>query len=195
MRYALIGAVAAFTVGCSAFGGIAALPGLQSVTVFERTGGSQPTGITFLAGDARLATRVGTLTAATRDFAGATSEFYDVFYSDSDGTPNPQGDWITVDCVFESGNGGCNIAEIRLNFLNGVTEFASVVANVRSGGVGAFPATGVLAADGDLLTHTTLGTGGNTNRLGVTVSFASVPTPTTAAVLGLAGLCAARRKR
>jgi MYXO-CTERM domain-containing protein len=188
--------LAAVAIGSSAFAGIADLPNLQSISVFERTGGSAPVPATFPAASPQLNTRLANLSGSSLDFQGAGSEWYDVFYSDADGTPNASGDWLTIECVFVStAGGGCNIAEVRLNFAGGTTEFANVVTNVRSGGSGAFPSTAVLAVDGDLQTHTTLGTGTNTNRLGITVSFASVPTPGAAGLAGLAGLALLRRRR
>lgn len=186
----------AFAAASSASAGIVDIPGLQSITVWERTGGSGPTPNTFGRVASQLFTRAGVLNGGSADFIGTSTEFYDVYYSDADGTPNPAGNWLTIDCVYEHPlGGGCNIADVQLNFFTGPSEFASVVTNIRSGGIGAFPSSAPFAVDGDLLTHTTLGTGGNASRLGITVSFASVPAPGVGGLIGLAALAGLRRRR
>ena len=47
---------------------------------------------------------------APRTFA--LREYYDVFWSDADGTPNPEGSYLTIECSFEVVSNGHNIAEV-----------------------------------------------------------------------------------
>lgn len=178
---------------------IQSLPGLVSVDVFERTSGGGPDQYTFGAASAEmLQQRAGTLSSSNRDFESVVDEFYDVFYSDADGTPNALGAYISIEARFDDpfnfGGGGHNIAGVRLNFASSDTEFANSVASFAAFGQGAFPGTAGNAADGDLSTHTFLGetTPDDPTRLRVTVGFASsvtvVPEPASVALFALAGL-------
>lgn len=69
----------------------------------------------------------GALSAGNTDFNG-------LYYSDADGTLNPLGDFISIQASFMSNSSsGLNIDSVRLNFLGGVTEFASVVPSFVNG--------------------------------------------------------------
>ena len=184
------------------------LPNLVSITVFERTFAGGPTPFNFGPADAAiLQRRAVPLSAANNDFVGFTGEFYDVFYSDADGTLNVLGEYLTVEARFDNaGGGGHNLAEVVLNFSGGGTENANQVASFAAFGAGSFPGTVGLAVDGDLDTHTFMGStaAGVPDRLRVTVGFASsvtqvsqVSEPGTFALLGLGlgGLVLARRRR
>jgi hypothetical protein len=151
--------------------------------------------------DPRLSARLATLDASSNDFASSVGEFYDFFVSDSDGTPNLQGEFLTIEAAFDTApsNGG-NINRIDLNFANRPPEFASSVASFVVLGPGS-AATVVNAVDGDLNTGTLLGnTAGSSQRLRLTVGFAStaVPEPGIHAMLVgplSAGLLAHSRRR
>lgn len=181
---------------------------LDSVTIFE---GSSPGGadlFTFGATSTEMTTRrAGLLDGTNRDFQTVAGEFYDVFYSNADGTVNPFGEFVSVEAIYTDpfnfgGGGGHNVSAVRLNFSVGGPEFADSVSSFLSFGLGSFPGTADNAVDGDIGNFTFLGQTSDETRLRVTVGFASsvsqsVPEPGTLAILGigLAGICIARRRR
>jgi hypothetical protein len=66
---------------------IRTLPGLTGVTFYELTSGV--TAFTYGNNATAMTTRLSSgLNGGTNDFIGAPGEFYDVFYSDANGTPN-----------------------------------------------------------------------------------------------------------
>ena len=155
------------------------IPSLTSITFYERTGGVAPTAFTFSVGSPELTTRLSDpLGPGNHDIPGAPTEFYDVFYSNADGTFNPNGEYLTIEGVFLQGlpqGGGLNLAEIALNFTGGLpSEFGSFVASFVALGDNAIPGDVGLAIDNNLLTHTTMGnTIGQAQRLRVTLGFRS----------------------
>jgi hypothetical protein len=206
MRSSLAGAALALALVCSpaapaAATPIASLAGLTSITVWEdsRAVPSDPLiQATFGVPDARLTTRLATLDATSNDFDSPPGEFYDVFFSGSDGTPDPLGAYLTIEVVFDVAisNGG-NVSRVDLGFTGGATEFADRVASFVVLGPGS-AASVASAIDGDLSTTTFLGnTNGTTQRLRLTLGFASsVPEPGAAMLLGVGGaLCAVRASR
>jgi len=73
---------------------------LVSITFFERTGGSAPPPFTFAKDSAQLTTRLSDpLGTSNNDISGASTEFYDVYYSDNDGTFNLDGGFVTISGV------------------------------------------------------------------------------------------------
>lgn len=162
---------------------IRGLPNLQGLRVYERTSGLQDI---FYSPNAPDLVRITDLTASA-DFFGTGDERYDIFYSDQDGTPNLDGSWVTIDALFPPDAGGHNITDVQLEFSNSGSEFADRWS--REIGFGSsYSAGSVLnAIDGDLDTHTTLGTSSdNNNRLSITIGFASsIPEPTSLALCTL----------
>jgi hypothetical protein len=172
------------------------IPGLLSLTFWERTGGTAPVANTFAAGSPQLESRLNDpLGPSNRDFTGFASadltEAYDVFYSNADGTPNRDGAYVTVEAVWERAlpaGGGLNIAEVQLDFANPATppEYAYDVTSFVGLGDNFIPVSVANAVDGDLQTATTMGnTIGQSRRLRLTVAFASSvpPPPPTLAIL------------
>ena len=157
--------------------GVRALPGLQSITFFERTNYLYEH--TFGKDSAQLTTRLGTLHSGSYDFRGADIEYYDVFCSDAAGNPDPEGDFLTIEARYDRnqgpGSGGLNLTDVRLNFEDGLHRFADLLQRaVLLGGTGA-PTSICAAVDGNLNTHTTLGnTVGTTGRLAITVGFRAI---------------------
>lgn len=207
-----IGLGAALLAGSTpaAAASILALPNLQSISVYERTGGSAPTEHMFSVADPRILEQT-VIGPASSDFVGAAEEFYDVFVSDADGLVNPLGSFFTVEGAFAyPSGGGFNIAEVKLNFSDGSSEFGSWVASYYAAGNGAAPSTYVNAADGDLLTHTSFGENvSQWYRQRVTIGFASAtgipntpdpihtPIPASGLLLGaaLSGIPLFRRRK
>ena len=158
--------------------GIASVVGLTSVNIMEITYYYQIA--SFAPNDARLTTRLSTLTAANRDFGFfAGDENYDVFYSDANGAFNANGSFLTIE-----GNCGVpyncfNISAIWLT-RNGPQEHAYQLTNAVYGRAGSFtPGSAANAADVNTGSYTQLGdTIGlpASARMSVTVGFASVPT-------------------
>jgi len=159
------------------------IPNLTSITFYETTGGTAA--FTFAVNSPQLTTRLSDpLGAGNNDISGAVTEFYDVFYSDADGTFNPNGQFLTIEGVFMLGlpdGGGLNLAEISLNFAGGAPpEFGSFVASSVALGDNAIPGDVGNAVDGNLQTFTTQGnTIGTTQRLRVTLGFQSAQAPST----------------
>ena len=183
---------------------------LESITFWERTGGSSPTAYTYGVTSSQLTTQLtGTLGTSNNDIVGVPGhEFYDVFFSDADGTFNTEGEYLTIEGVYDRElpeyGGGLNLAEIALNFTSEPVEYGNWVASFIALGNNALPETVGFAIDGDLQTHTTMGnTIGQSERLRITLGFESssgpapVPEPATIILLGtgLLGLVGASRRK
>lgn len=157
------------------------IPGLKSITYYERSGGTAPTEYTFTLDGPEMTTFIPTLTDASHDIKGVTSEFYDVYYSDADGKFELDGRYLTISGVFGNAlpaGGGLNLAEIVLNYEGGTKEFGNYVASFKALGDNAAPATVPNCIDGKLDTHTTMGnTVGTTERLRITLGFKSSSGP------------------
>lgn len=117
-------------------GPIRLIPGLQSLTFWERTGAA-PVANTFSVNSPQLELRLNSLDLANRDFTGAQLEFYDVFYSDAGGTANRDGAYVTIEAAWNfarPNGGGLNIAEVQLDF--GAPTSPAVFGNVVTSFVG-----------------------------------------------------------
>ena len=74
--------------------------------------------------------------------------------------------------------GGLNLAEIVLNYKDGVKEYGNYVASFVALGDNAAPTSVDACIDGDLSTNTTMGnTIGSTDRLRITLGFKSSSGP------------------
>lgn len=158
------------------------LPGLESITFWERTGGEAPTPYEFLVDGLELTVRLpDPMTDTSRDIPGAMGEFYDVYYSNEAGEFQLDGSYLTISGVFPQplpAGGGLNLAEIGLNFADASTEYGNYLASYVVLGDNASEATVLACIDGDLQTHTTMGnTVGATERLRLTLGFESTSGP------------------
>ncbi len=155
------------------------IPGLESITFWERSGGNAPTAYTFdVLGTELTVALPDPLSDQSHDIKGVTTEFYDVYYSDIDGIFDLNGSYLTIAGAFGQtlpAGGGLNLAEISLNYSNDKVEFGSYVASFVALGDNAAPDTAPLSIDGDLQTHTTMGNNANDPemRLRVTLGFKS----------------------
>lgn len=190
------------------------LPGIGGVVVFERSG-SQLSQLFWLPDSSVLTTRRSDrLSLQNTDFPSNANEFYDVFYSDADGTLNPNGAFLSVTAVFDGApDSGLNISGVQLNSVinfQSVTEYASVVSSFVALGVDPASVNVDNALGNDLGTTTFLGhTAGQpaSARLRLTLGFEStgetaamaIPEPPGlflfAVGLGLFGLAAWHRRR
>jgi hypothetical protein len=167
---------------------IRTLPNLQTITIYEQTGSTFAH--VYGPNDSVLLTRLGDpLSPTNNDFSTTSAEYYDVFYSDANGTFDMNGAYLTVQARFDAspslppGAGGLNINEIQLNYTGGVNEFGNTVTNFVMEGFGTISGSQALAADGNLATWSTMGStdpANPTDRLSITIGFAStVPEPST----------------
>ncbi len=160
------------------------LPGLESITFWERTGGDAPTAYEFTVDGLELSVRLDDpLTIDNSDIVGVpSSEFYDVYYSDEDGSFDLYGSYLTISGVFEAeapAGPGLNLAEIGLNFADSYTEYGNYVASYVFLGDNAYEEDTVdLCIDSDLQTHTGMGNAvGSEDRLRLTLGFESTSGP------------------
>ncbi len=154
------------------------LPGLASITFYERTGGTDPTAYTFVVAGPELSVRLSDpLGDANADITGASSEWYDVYYSNADGEFDIDGSYLTISGVFGQAlpsGGGLNLAEIGINFVDASTEYGNYVASYVVLGDNSYEPAVPACIDGDLQTHTTMGnTVGASERLRLTLGFNS----------------------
>lgn len=158
------------------------IPGLASITYYERSGGTEPTAYTFTVDGPEMTTKIATLDDANHDIKGVSTELYDVYYSNEAGEFELDGRYLTISGVFLHAlpaGGGLNLAEIVLNYTGGTKEFGNYVASSVALGDNAAPATVDNCIDGDLQTHTTMGNtvGAGDGRLRITLGFKSSSGP------------------
>lgn len=170
--------------GIGGFGGgpgmtpVRMIPGLASITFYERTGGTEPTAYEFAVDGPELTTHLpDPMGAGNFDISGASTEYYDVYYSDQQGVFDLDGSYLTISGVFLIGlpaGGGLNLAEIALNYVDTMPEYGNYVASYAALGDNKNEATVGNCIDGDLQTHTTMGnTIGSNERLRLTLGFES----------------------
>jgi hypothetical protein len=153
------------------------IPGLKSITFYETTG--MVTEYTFTVLGPELNNQLADpLSMANRDIQGTSVEFYDVYYSEEDGTFNPDGSYLTIAGSFGAklpAGGGLNLAEISLNYEDNSVEYGSFLASFLGLGDNYAPGSEPNAIDGKLETHTTMGNNVDepNKRLRVTLGFKS----------------------
>ncbi len=153
------------------------IPGLESITFYETTG--KVTEYTFAVAGPELVTQLADpLSLENRDIQGTSVEFYDVYYSEEDGSFNPDGSYLTIAGSFGAklpAGGGLNLAEISLNYADNSVEFGSFLASFLGLGDNYVPGSEPNAIDGNLDTHTTMGNNVDDpgKRLRVTLGFKS----------------------
>lgn len=169
--------------------------GISSITFWEATNGL--TSYTFNVDSHQLMNRLNDpLSDTYNDFRGARTEYYDVFYSNADGSFNIDGAFVTIEAVFSfdlPNGGGLNLSEVFFNFDGQPSQHANIVTDYIFLGNNSDESTVLNAIDGDIYTYTTMGnTLGQSQRLSITVSAVPIPSPfvlfaTTLGVMGLLG--------
>lgn len=164
--------------GAAAMTPVRMIPNLMSITFYERTGGVAPNPYEFTVNGPELTARApDPLDPGTADIMGASTEYYDVYYSNEDGTFNLDGSYLTISGSFLQtlpAGGGLNLAEIALNYQGKPTEYGNYVASYLALGDNKDEASVPNCIDGDLQTHTTMGnTVGQADRLRLTLGFKS----------------------
>jgi len=178
---------------------IRTLSGLTGVRFYELT--SLVNISTFTPNSTEMTTRIAAgLTGSNSDFIGAPGEFYDVFYSNSNGTFNIDGEFISIEAYFDGSGAGLNIGEVELLFGSGPSAFATSVASFVSA-AGYLPGNLNNIIDGNINTATGMGST-NESRMRVTVGFtpsqqSEVPEPSSfiLGALGVAGILGLRARR
>lgn len=134
------------------------LPGLKQIKAYEVTGGyfSHNFEIT----DYRLFKRLGTGISIANDFGGVPGEEnYDIYFSDSNGNLDSLGAYITIECKYlgTSGGGGGNIAQLELEFNNGLFITPNKLSSFYNSGNNYIPGSELKTIDCDPTTFSTLG--------------------------------------
>jgi hypothetical protein len=205
---ALASAAVLLTTATTAHAAVSAFPGLAGVRIWEFSGG--PNAHTYLPLAPQLLNQLPTLNPIVNDFVGVPVEPYDVFYSNANGTPNPLGDYLSVEAKYPFPNvgGGLNLGAVDL--LIGPAPFmicrADILASFVGLGPNYIPGSELNAVDPfDTTpipaTATTMGSNPTPQqRMRVTVGWKKilVPEPTSAGLSASAaaalGLMARRRR-
>jgi len=187
----------------------------QTVRIHEATFGTVATD--FAPNAAALTTRLADpLSSMSNDFTFFTEEYYDAFYSNADGTPNTDGEFLTIEGVWRAeipfgmgaiGPGGMNINEVELVFGGGNphSQFGDFVSSFEVGFGDVTPGSEAASVDHNLSSFPRFGQTSSTDlndRFRLTIGFEGisstpVPEPSTWSLLvsGVAGLAVLRRKR
>jgi hypothetical protein len=204
----LLAAIVVATMGFNATlptaqAGIITTPGLTAIAFWEFSGPAVPKFVSSVG--PKITTQLGALNGVSNDFVGVPNEYYDVFYSNANGTFNVNGNYVTVEARYESptGGGGLNIGAVDL-VIGSTAVRADVLTSWVGLGSNYIAGSEVLSVDpADVTpvptTFTTMGnTAGVNGRMRVTVTWSKlVPEPTSCVLMacGLVGLCCGTRRR
>lgn len=116
---------------------IRSLSNLQEVVFYEATMGTNTIEYATDAPDL-MTRRADPLGDGNADFTFYEGEYYDVFYSDANGSPDVDGSYLTVEGVWRYDGwhlGGMNIAEVELRFEDKSVDLGDFVTNAVFGSV------------------------------------------------------------
>jgi hypothetical protein len=179
----------------SALASIRVTPGITAITVYEST--------PYAYGDPHTFSVPFTGGAAAGYLGGfpGSGENYSVFLTDVFGNPDGDGNYIRMNCRYPaepsgSPGGAFNISAVTLT-IGGIEYFADTIIAFT---YGFDPVVGseVNAIDGNQFTCTYFGTTGMNPLvpdMSLTLGWSTIPSPGAAALLGLSGLMASRRRR
>ena len=119
-----------------------------------------------------------------QDFLGAPTERYDVFYSDSTGAFDIDGEYITIQGVYTGNGAGFNITDVFLDFGQGLVAMNTLTAFTP--GTGYVSGSELNAIDNNSATATMLGQAGTSSPMSITVGLTNSQTPEPS-TFGLAG--------
>ena len=197
--FILLTALASLTLSAAP---IRSLPGLTGITFFEVTGVPSP--FTFAPNSPQLTTQIaGNLGVAGSDFTGTPNEYYDVFYSNANGTFNIDGEYVSIEANYTGpSSAGLNISMVQLLYGVNPVVIANTVTSFVGGATNFNPASVNNAVDGNVNTSTAMGITNATDRMRITVGFPSgqtnaVPEPSSFVLgaLGVAGILGFRSRR
>lgn len=163
-----------FSISCAVQSqAIRTIEDLVSITFYEQT--VVPLEFTFQVNSAALNSRLADpLSSSRNDFQGWNgNEFYDVYYSDSTGTFDTDGAFISITARFDRADkgGGLNIRGVGFNFSNGITILANDLASFFFAG-NYIEGSETRAVNCDLNNWTTMGnTRGASERLRITLGL------------------------
>lgn len=192
---AAVSLIAIALTSTAALAQIRLTPGITAITVYEST--------PYAYGDPHAFSVPITGGAAAGYLGGfpGSGENYSVFLTDVLGNPDGDGDYIRMNCRYPaeptgSPGGAFNISAVTLT-IGGIEYFADTIIAFT---YGFDPVVGseVNAIDGNQFTCTYFGTTGMNPLvpdMSLTLGWSTIPSPGAAALLGLGGLMAARRRR
>jgi hypothetical protein len=205
-RFAVLGLLFATHASVMA-ASIRVLPDLQTVTIYEITFSTVPNA--FAPNAAALTTRLGNpLTSSNNDFSFTNDEHYDVFYSNADGSFNPDGAFITIEAIWtqQPQFGSMNINEVQLAFggASPHQRFGDFVSSFVYGSncttgntIQCDPGSEAKAVDHDLSTYPRFGAtspADSNERMRLTIGFegiSPIPEPSTWALFACGLVCVA----
>lgn len=170
-------------------------PGITAITVYEST--------PYAYGDPHAFSVPITGGAAAGYLGGfpGSGENYSVFLTDVFGNPDGDGDYIRMNCRYPAEpvglpGGAFNISAVTLTI--GGTEYFADTIFAFTYGFDPIVGSEVNAVDGNQYTCTYFGTTGMNPLvpdMSLTLGWSTIPSPGAAALLGLGGLMASRRRR
>lgn len=184
---------------------IRTLPNLLQVVINEQTNGDTPHVIRFPPNAPELALRLpDPLAAGSHDFSFFPEEYYDAFFSSSDGTPNSDGAFLTIEGVWRDRSmsppfpfrfGGMNINQVLLLYSDGTQDFGDFVSSFVFGSIcmpndpdlpdQCIPGSQSRAVDNDVRTFPRFGHTSDMNlneRFRLTIGFNGISGPGQSAV-------------
>jgi hypothetical protein len=175
-------------------------PGLTAVRLFEVSGSVVSTDLISQGGGLDIKAANFVSSNANTDYSTPNAERFDLYYSDSLGNFDLNGEYITIDCFMDNEISGCNVAAVQLLYGANPGPLADILTRTVTA-QGYVSGSELLVVDGSTSTYALLGSSNN-SLMSLTVGFSglqssAVPEPSTYAMLGagLLGLACFNKKR